>query len=51
VKSDVVLPKTMLETLARTNPNTLEELHHLLKDYPNRIERFAQSIIQVLSQV
>jgi ribonuclease D len=50
VKSDVVLSRDLLFTLAEQNPRTREELDRLLIDVPWRRERFGDQVFKVLSR-
>jgi ribonuclease D len=48
VKSDVILPRDLLFTLAEQNPATREELDELLNEVPWRREHFGDQILKVL---
>ncbi len=48
VPSDVVLPKDALEAVAGSNPNTLEDLKHVLTDLPWRWEHYGREILAVI---
>jgi len=50
VESDVVLPRDVLETLARKNPANRQQLNDLMKDIPWRLERYGDEIAQLLAQ-
>jgi ribonuclease D len=50
VKSDVVLPRDLLYTLAESNPNRREELGQVLDEVPWRFERFGEQILRVLKR-
>jgi ribonuclease D len=49
VKSDVVLPKHLLELLSHHQPASIEELLSLMKEYPYRASRFGSAIFHILS--
>lgn len=49
VKSDVVLPKHLLEVLSHHQPANIEDLHSLMKEYPYRANHFGSAIFQILS--
>ncbi len=48
VKSDVVLPKSIMEQIARRNPATIEELRYIMHEVPWRLTRFGESILRAL---
>jgi ribonuclease D len=50
VKSDVVLSRDLLFTLAEQNPRTRAELDRLLSEVPWRRERFGDQVFKVLSR-
>ncbi len=50
VESDIVLPRTHLETIAAENPQTLEALHPLMADIPWRYRRYGEDILRVLKE-
>lgn len=49
VKSDVVLPRDLLQTIVDQNPQNIEELNQILVDVPWRMEHFGNQILEVLS--
>jgi hypothetical protein len=51
VKSDVVLPRDVLNTIAARDPGNLKELGELMTQVPWRLERFGDQILATLSQV
>jgi ribonuclease D len=51
VKSDVVLPRDVLYTIAARDPGNLKELGELMTQIPWRLERFGEQILATLSQV
>lgn len=48
VESDVILPKVYLSVLAENPPNTADELAHLLKGTPSRVEKYGPQILKLL---
>jgi ribonuclease D len=50
VKSDVILPRDVLQALAETNPRSPEELADLMKEVPWRLERFGGQILKILNR-
>jgi len=50
VQSDVILPRSILYSLAENNPTSCEELSREMDDVPWRLERFGGQILQVLSK-
>ena len=51
VKSDIVLPRDLMNSLAEENPQTEEALEALLQDVPWRKEHFGQEILALLARV
>lgn len=49
VESDVVLPKDVMEAIARVNPNGQGELVDLMQDVPWRLARFGEQIEAALA--
>ena len=49
VESDVVLPRDVLELIAMHHPRDMEELGHLMSDFPWRFSRFGRQIIETIS--
>jgi len=49
VKSDVVLPRDLMLTLAAQNPRHSEELATLMADFPWRLEHFGSQILKAIS--
>ena len=45
VESDVVLPRELMDTIARENPTSLKFLGLIMKDYPVRFRRSGESIL------
>jgi ribonuclease D len=50
VKSDVVLPKDLMLDIAQSGPNDRQELKRLLADSPDRLDRFGDKILDVISR-
>ena len=50
VKSDVVLPRDLLNRIAAHNPKRIEELKPILKQVPWRLERFGEEILTALAE-
>ncbi len=50
VKSDVVLPRDLMQELADRSPQDQEALARVLNEAPWRLERFGQDILYVLSR-
>jgi len=48
VESDVVLPRNLMELLARKRPATMPQLEDLLSDSPWRLARFGPQMLQIL---
>ena len=48
VKSDVIMPRDLLYTIAEHNPRKVEELARILRGVPWRMERFGEEIMDVL---
>lgn len=48
VESDVILPRSLMETLAQRNPASIEEIGEILKDSPSRFQTFGDELLQVL---
>jgi ribonuclease D len=48
VPSDVVLPKDVLNRIARENPKNIESLEILMRDVPYRFERFGEEIFNAI---
>jgi ribonuclease D len=48
VKSDVILPRTVMEEIARQNPQRLAELEPIMQDLPWRMKHFGNSIIMTM---
>lgn len=44
VESDIVLPKTYLNTLAEKPPKSLQELESMMQDSPTRFKRYGEQI-------
>jgi len=50
VESDIILPRTLLEALARLTPRTLDELQEVLHRSPWRFRTFGEALLQVLQE-
>lgn len=50
VKSDIVLPRDLLYTIAEKDPHQEEELARLMKDNPWRLEQYGGQILYVLAK-
>jgi ribonuclease D len=50
VESDVILPRETLESIARSRPQTLEELQQVMQDVPWRFDHFGKSILKTLKK-
>jgi ribonuclease D len=50
LKSDVILPRDLLESLAVNNPRTPEALALVMQSTPWRLERFGDQILQVIAR-
>ncbi len=50
VESDVVLPREILEEIAKKNPSTTQELQTLMQDVPERFQQYHQSILHILKE-
>jgi hypothetical protein len=48
VESDVILPKPYLSALAENPPMNVDELAHVMKDSPSRVEKYGAQILKVL---
>ena len=48
VKSDIILPRDLLFSLAEQNPRQPEDLADVMSDVPWRLERFGERILEVL---
>jgi ribonuclease D len=48
VESDVVLPRELMDTIAKENPHSLQQLKELMKQYPWRFQRSGESILATL---
>jgi ribonuclease D len=49
VESDIILPRDVMETIAKVNPKTWEEIEPLMSHLPYRLEHYGQQILQVLN--
>ncbi|MBT7989021.1 MAG: HRDC domain-containing protein, partial [Anaerolineae bacterium] len=45
VESDVVLPRFLMESIAKQNPNDLEELAAIMEKSPWRLEKYGEEIL------
>lgn len=50
VESDVVIPRTALEQVAKENPSTPQALQQTLQDLPVRYARFAAQLLTVINK-
>lgn len=50
VKSDIVLPRDLLYTIAEKDPHQEDELARLMKDNPWRLEQYGGQILYVLAK-
>lgn len=50
VESDVILPREILEEIAKKNPTTPQELQSLMQDVPERFQQYHQPIMQILKE-
>jgi len=50
VESDVILPREILEEIAKKNPSTIQELQTLMQDVPERFQQYHQSILHILKE-
>jgi ribonuclease D len=50
VKSDVIMPRDLLNRIAEHNPSSLQELGEILHEVPWRLDHFGSQILQVLSR-
>ena len=48
VKSDVILARDLLYTIAERNPRKMDELAEVLKDAPWRLKNYGEQILQVI---
>jgi len=48
VESDVVLPRNLMEMLARKGPDSMPQLDNLLSESPWRLARFGPQMLQIL---
>jgi ribonuclease D len=51
VKSDVVLPRDVLNAITARDPDGMSELAEIMKQVPWRFEHFGEQILDTLSQV
>ena len=51
VKSDVVLPKDVMEAVAKGNPRSLTELGELMEEVPWRLEQFGERMMMALGYI
>lgn len=50
VKSDVVLPRDVLNTITARDPRNMRELSQIMKQVPWRLDHFGEQILETLSQ-
>ncbi len=48
MESDIILPKSWMQSIAETDPRTLEQLAELMPDSPWRLEQFGEQILKVI---
>ncbi len=48
VESDVILPREVVEQVAAINPRSISELSALMANFPWRLQRFGEEILQTL---
>jgi ribonuclease D len=48
VESDIVLPKTYLNTLAENPPKSLQDLESIMRDSPTRFRRYGEQIYRLV---
>ena len=48
VESDIILPKPYLSALAENPPMNTDELAHVMKDSPSRVEKYGAQILKIL---
>lgn len=51
VDSDVVLPRDLVTALATQNPQSLEALGEVMKEFPWRLDKFGGEILKVLNKL
>lgn len=51
VESDVILPRGLMEEIARHRPRRLEDLNRVFQHYPWRLAKFGEAILELLSGV
>ncbi len=49
VKSDIILPRDLLQSLAEKNPRTMQELAALMQDVPWRLEHLGEEILETIN--
>jgi ribonuclease D len=49
VESDIILPREIMETIAKVNPKNLDEMAQLMAQLPYRLEHYGQQILKVLN--
>jgi ribonuclease D len=50
VPSDVILPRDVLNRIARANPRDIEHLKDQMRDIPHRFNRFGHEILKILQK-
>ncbi len=50
VKSDVILPRDLIQLLAEKNPGNIEDLQAVMQEVPWRFENFGGQILKILTQ-
>lgn len=49
VESDVVLPRFLMDEIAKTNPKSMDELAQIMADAPWRLKQYGREIFRVLN--
>ncbi len=50
VESDIILPREIMEDIAKKNPSTRSELKSLMQEVPERFQQYQDSIMHVLKE-
>ena len=48
IESDVILPRFLMEAIAKQNPNDLEELAAIMEKSPWRLEKYGEEILNAV---
>jgi ribonuclease D len=51
VESDVILPRVLMEEIARRAPRRLVDLSHIFQHYPWRLAHFGDAILELISEI